>query len=273
MIILAGLVKLPLKVVATIGLVIVAGHNLLSPHVPAITESLQTHPIALAFWKIGYLAFFDGPIMFGPNGPVLVVLYSIVPWVGVMATGYAFGAIITKEAAVRDRLCLQIGLGATALFLLLRGFNIYGDPLPWDQLSSVRGIFAFLSPAKYPASLSFLLMTLGPTIALLPVLERLQGRLASAIAIFGRVPFFYYLLHIPLIHLLAIGVSLVREGGVNPWLFANHPMGNPPPPDGYPWSLGLLYLVWAISVVLLYFACRWYADLKARRRDWWMTYL
>ncbi|HWA16063.1 MAG TPA: heparan-alpha-glucosaminide N-acetyltransferase domain-containing protein [Gemmatimonadales bacterium] len=273
MVILAALVKLPVRVVAAIGLVIVAGHNLLSPQVPSITASLQGRPVALALWKIGYLAFFDGPISLGSDGPTLVVLYSIIPWVGVMATGYAFGVIITRPAPERDRLCLQIGLGATALFLLLRGTNLYGDPLPWTAMSSQRGLFAFLSPAKYPASLSFLLMTLGPTIAFLPALERWSGKVADVIAIFGRVPFFYYVLHIPLIHLLAIGVSLVRSGNVTPWLFANHPMGNPPPPDGYTWSLPLLYLVWAIAVGVLYLACRRYADLKARRRDWWMAYL
>jgi uncharacterized membrane protein len=273
MIILAGLVKLPLKAVAIIGLVIVAGHNLLDARVQGITESLQASPVALAFWKVGYLAFFDGPISFGPNGPVLVVLYSIIPWVGVMATGYACGAIITKPAETRDRLCLQVGLGATALFLVLRGLNLYGDPNPWSAGGQMPALFAFLSPAKYPVSLLFLLMTLGPMIALLPALERLHGRLADAIGIFGRVPFFYYVLHIPLIHLLAIIVSAIREGAVNPWLFTNHPMGNPPAPDGYTWSLSLLYLVWAIVIAILYFPCRWYADLKARRRDWWMAYL
>lgn len=273
MIIMAGLVKLPVKIVGAIGLAIIAGHNLLSPHVQAITESLQAAPVALAFWKIGYLAFFDGPIMLGANGPVLVVLYSIIPWVGVMAAGYAFGTIMTRPAAERDRLCLGIGIGATLLFLILRGTNLYGDPLPWDQMSSQRGLFAFLSPAKYPASLSFLLMTLGPTVALLPALERWTGRIADAITVFGRVPFFYYVLHIPLIHALALAVSLLRTGVIDPWLFANHPMGNPPPPDGYTWSLPLLYLVWAIAVALLYLACRWYADLKARRRAWWMAYL
>jgi uncharacterized membrane protein len=272
MVILAGLVKLPVKVVAVIGLAIAAGHNLLTPHVQWITESLQSSPVALAFWKIGYLAFFDGPISLGPGGPVLVVLYSIIPWVGVMATGYAFGAIMTKPAEERDRLCRRIGLAAIAIFLVLRIVNRYGDPNPWEAGS--KGLFfAFLSPAKYPASLIFLLMTLGPTIALLPTLERLRGKLSDAVALFGRVPFFYYVLHIPLIHLLAIGVSLVRTGSVAPWLFTNHPMGNPPPPDGYTWSLPLLYLVWAIAVMILYFACRWYADLKARRRDWWMAYL
>jgi hypothetical protein len=116
-------------------------------------------------------------------------------------------------------------------------------------------------------------MTLGPTIALVPVLEGARGALARWITVFGRVPFFFYLLHIPLIHALALVVSRLRLGEVSPWLFANHPMGNPPAPEGYVWSLGLLYVVWAAVIVLLYVPCRWFAGLKARRKDWWLSYL
>jgi peptidoglycan/LPS O-acetylase OafA/YrhL len=121
---------------------------------------------------------------------------------------------------------------------------------------------AFLNTVKYPASLSFLLMTLGPMFVLLCLAEGARGRVARFVEVFGRVPFFYYLLHIPVIHLLACAVSLVREGSVNPWLFANHPMGNPPAPDGYTWGLGLLYVVWIIAIALLYFPSRWYAKKK-----------
>ena len=113
----------------------------------------------------------------------------------------------------------------------------------------------------------------GPTIVVIPLLERARGHLARWITTFGRVPFFYYVLHIPVIHALALVVSAIRLGAVTPWLFTNHPMANPPAPEGYPWSLGLLYLVWAIAIVLLYFPSRWYAELKARRSDWWLKYL
>jgi uncharacterized membrane protein len=197
-----------------------------------------------------------------------------------MAAGYAFGSILTMEPARRNRVCLALGLGATALFLLLRGFNLYGDPRPWsattpgpDGAPPMPALLAFLNTTKYPASLSFLLMTLGPTIALIPVLDRARGALARWITVFGRVPFFYYVLHIPLIHALALVVSQIRLGAANPWLFTNHPMGNPPAPEGYTWSLGLLYVVWAVAIVLLYFPCRWFAALKARRNDWWLGYL
>jgi len=174
----------------------------------------------------------------------------------------------------------QLGLGTIALFLVLRGFDLYGAPRPWRELAAgangrpgLPAPLAFLHTTKYPASLSFLLMTLGPTLALLPLLERMRGAAARALTVFGRVPFFFYVLHIPLIHALALVVSKLRTGAVDPWLFANHPMGSGPPPEGYAWSLPLLYLVWAIAVAILYFACRWYVGVNRRRREWWLSYL
>ncbi len=277
MILMAMLVKLPLRVTGAIGVVIIVGHNLMDPFIGKVIGSLS-NDAGGALWKILYVGFYAGPISIGENGPNLIVLYSIVPWIGVMAAGYAFGAILTLERARRDRICATLGLGAIALFLILRGFDLYGDPRPWRIPPGEGGLptpalFAFLNTTKYPASLSFLLMTLGPTIALVPVLEKVGGALARWIALLGRVPFFFYVLHIPLIHALAIGVSLIRSGSVDPWLFANHPMGAPPPPDGYSWSLALLYAVWAVAIVILFFACRWFAGVKARRTDAWLRYL
>jgi uncharacterized membrane protein len=273
MIALAGLVKLPVRAVGAIGLLIVFGHNLLDGYVRELIPHLGSG-LGASLWKVFYVGFFAGPI-----GP-LNVLYSFVPWVGVMALGYGFAPILDREAARRDRTCLAIGLGAIALFLVLRGFNLYGDPRPWgpptpspDGRPAMPALLSFLNTTKYPASLSFLLMTLGPTIGLVPLLERARGRWADAIELFGRVPFFFYLLHIPLIHLLAIVVSKIRLGSVSPWLFENHPMGSGPPPEGYVWSLPLLYLVWAIAVAILYVACRWYADFKRRRTDGWLRYV
>jgi len=132
---------------------------------------------------------------------------------------------------------------------------------------------AFLNTTKYPASLAFLLITLGPMLILLGLVEGARGPIAGVLETFGRVPFFYYLLHIPTIHLAAVIVSLMREGSANPWLFTNHPMANPPPPPGYTWSLPLLYLVWAIVIGVLYVACRWYARVKAESRSVLFSYL
>jgi len=275
MILMALLVRLPLTLVGGFGVAIIAGHNLLDPLLfsPAVGES------ALAgLWKILYIGFYAGPVSVG-GGSALWVLYSIVPWIGVMAAGYAFGAVLTLDPARRTRLCLAIGLGAVALFLVLRGFNLYGNPQPWAAPAAdapgpaMPALFSFLNTNKYPASLAFLLMTLGPTIALMPLVERAGGMLVRWLTVFGRVPFFYYVVHIPLIHLLALAVSQIRSGEINSWLFADHPMGAPPPPEGYAWSLGLLYGVWAVSIVILYLASRWFAGVKARRADWWLRYL
>lgn len=279
MILMAGLSRLPVAANAAIGIAIIAAHNLLDPHLGAIVGSLE-NDLPGALWRIAYVGFFAGPIRFGADGPDFIVLYSIVPWIGVMAAGWAFGAVMALPPSRRDRICISIGLLAIALFVVLRGFNLYGDPRPWTALTAappegqgMPALLAFLNTNKYPASLSFLLMTLGPTIALLPALERAKGAIVRAVVVFGRVPFFYYVLHIPLIHALALVVSLIRFGTVSPWLFENHPMGNAPPPDGYTWSLPLLYVVFAVAILLLYVPCRWFANLKARRKDWWMGYL
>jgi len=280
MIIMAVLVKLPVRVVVIIGLVIIFGHNLLDGMVGGLAESAGNDARGNLL-KVLYLAFFAPPVAVTPDGPNLVVLYSIIPWIGVMAAGYGFGTILTLDAARRDRLCLTIGLGAIALFLVLRGFNLYGDPAPWSapgpqpdgEGPQLPAVLSFLNTSKYPASLIFLLMTLGPTIALMPAFERARGAVFQWMTVFGRVPFFYYILHIPLIHVIALIVSKIRMGTIVPWLFTNQPMGAGRPPDGYSWGLGLLYLVWLIVVVLLYFACRWYANLKERKRAPWMVYV
>ena len=265
MVALAVLVRLPTAGVATVGLVIIAGHNVFDLIQDAGSTLAESSLSGL--WKILYLGFSAGPIALGADGPQLWVLYSLVPWVGVIAAGYAFGAVLMLPQQRWRRICFGIGLGAIALFVVLRGLNLYGDPRPW------RSGLDFLNATKYPASLAFLLMTLGPTIAVMPLLEDTRGVVARWLTVFGRVPFFYYVLHIPLIHTLAIIVSRIRTGEISSWLFANHPMAAPPPPEGYTWSLPLLYAVWASAVVMLYLACRWYADLKARRRDWWLKFV
>ena len=280
MIIMAVLVKLPVRVVAIIGLVIIFGHNVLDGMVGGLAESAGNDARGNLL-KVLYLGFFAPPVAVTPDGPNLVVLYSIIPWIGVMAAGYGFGTILTLDPARRDRLCLTIGLGAIALFLVLRGFNLYGDPAPWSAPTGqpdgegpqLPAVLSFLNTSKYPASLIFLLMTLGPTIALMPAFERARGAVFRWMTVFGRVPFFYYILHIPLIHVIAMVVSQIRMGTIVPWLFSNQPMGAGRPPEGYSWGLGLLYVVWLIVIVLLYFACRWYANLKERKRAPWMAYI
>jgi uncharacterized membrane protein len=288
MILLAGLVYLPIKAIATFGVLVIAAHNLMDFVAPGLSEGVTGNPLLS-------LLYFGGGFRLGANGPPLVILYSIVPWIGVMAAGYAFGVVLQRPLAQRRAFCYRVGFGAVLLFVLLRASGLYGDPRPFSftppptpsaspapsgappavvRRPPMPRALAFLATTKYPASLLFLLMTLGPMFIALGALQNSHGPVASALATLGRVPLFYYLLHIPLIHLLACVVSLLRTGAVNPWLFANHPMMNPPPPPGYTWSLPLLYLVTAVAIVLLYFPCRWFARLKDRRRDLtWLSYL
>lgn len=268
MVVLAGLVRLPMAWITGFGAVVVFGHNLVGGGFAGLGNEALSGASAW-FWQILY---FGGGISLSEHGPVLFVLYVLVPWVGVMALGYAFGAVLRWPDAARTRACLTIGLGAIALFLVLRGFNSYGEPRPWGG-GQMPAFFSFLNTTKYPASLLFLLMTMGPVIVLLPWLERVHGWLADALTIFGRVPLFYYLLHIPLIHAMAILVTWVQFPAAVPWLCVNHPIMVPPPPAGYTWSLTQLYVVTTVAVTILYWLCRWYADLKRRSGSRWLSYL
>jgi uncharacterized membrane protein len=261
MILLAGLVRLPTPAIATFALLLIFGQD-------GVGMLLQAMP-GSSGW-IGRFLYFGGVVHLGRNGPPIAVLYSIVPWIGVMAAGYAFGAIVLRETAERRRLCLWIGLSATALFVLFGGIAVFSSPAP---PGAPPAFFRLLNQRKYPASQLFLLMTLGPTIAVLPFAERARGVVGEALAVFGRVPLFYYLLHIPVIHAAALAVSLVREGRLDPWLFGNHPMMPPPVPDGYTWGLPLLYLVFVVVVAILYVPCRSFGRAKAHRHDGWLRYL
>ena len=271
MVLLAALIWLPIPVIGGFGVAVIALHNLMDFLSPATGEALQGSSLSW-LWQILY---FGGPIQLGQNGPTLMVLYSIVPWIGVMAAGYAFGAVMTLEPARRNRICVMLGASAIALFLVLRAIDVYGDPRHWHvtEPTQVPTFFRFINTNKYPASLQFLLMTLGPVILLLPLADRARGKIGEFVATFGRVPMFYYLLHIPAIHFAAVLVSIVREGKVEPWLFANHPMMAPEQPEGYMWSLALLYAVFIVVIVGLYFPCRWYARRKATNPAPWMRYI
>lgn len=270
MVLLAGIIYLPVWAIATFGMVTIVAHPVLYPLMGAVHAADGS--VLDALFKVLYLGEgFD----VGKGGPPLLVLFVIIPWIGVMVAGYAFGPVMRWPADRRRAFCLRLGIGATVLFVALRALDGFGDPRHWhDQMTKGwPGLLAFLNTSKYPASFLFLLMTLGPMIALLPLVEGAKGWLAGVLETFGRVPLFYYMLHIPLIHLAAIAVALIRTGAVTPWLFANHPLNPGQAPAGYQWSLPLLYLVWAVVVVILYFPCRWYVALKARNKSTWLSYL
>ena len=269
MLVMSALVFLPTAVVGGLGVAIIALHNL-TDFVPGLGEQVGS---ARAAW-LWQLLYFGGEVKLGANGPPLVVLYVLIPWIGVMAAGYGFGAVMQLPPERRRRIVLRLGLGAIAAFVALRALDAYGDPRHWHAApAQMPAFFAFLNTTKYPASLLFLLMTLGPLFVALPLVEGARGRLSRVLVTFGRVPLFYYLLHIPVIHLTACIVSVIQRGYVDPWLFTNHPVYNPPAPPGYRWSLALLYVVWLVCIAALYFPSRWYGARKARDRSGWLSYL
>lgn len=264
------LVRLRPVVIGMVGLVIIAGHNLSDIIAPGFSGGMGQVREGL-LWPILYTA---GNVTLGRGGPVLAVLFPVIPWIGVMAGGYAFAHLMQRAGDRRDRWAYRIGLGAVGLFLLLRLPNLYGDPHPWT--SQPRWWFtglSILNATKYPASLVYLLMTLGPMIALMPILDRARGRLWDMVEIYGRAPFWFYVLHLPVAHLAATVVSLVTMGRVIPWLSGNQPMLVPWVPDGYGLRLPGVYFVFVVVVVVLYLPCRWMANLKRRRRDWWLSFL
>jgi uncharacterized membrane protein len=257
MILMAALVQLPAPTVGIIGLMLILGQNLLTPLAGVMPQATQW------FWQFLYLG---GEVNVGATS--ISILYVIVPWIGVMAAGYGFGAIMALEAAQQRKWCLRIGLTATALFLVIAGILVATRPAP---NGAPPAILRLLNQQKYPASQLFLMMTLGPAIALIPLAGRAKGWLASAVTTFGRVPMFYYLLHIPLIHALALIAWLLRDGSAGSSRFNAAPYVSIPPAER--WSLALLYLVFAIAVAILYLPCRWYAQRKATKPPVWMRYI
>jgi uncharacterized membrane protein len=259
MILMAALVWLPVRAIGAVGLGVILFQQLFA----AIGSTL---PAALRpAWEFIYPI--GGEVKLGANGPSVAVLYSIVPWIGVMAAGYAFGTILLKNPADRDRLCRRIGLSAVAIFLILAGGSVLAQPAADD---APPALFQILNQQKYPATQLFLLMTLGPAIALMPAAGKATGAIARVSSTFGRVPMFYYLLHIPLIHATALVVWMLRDGRAADERFATAPYVSIPP-DGR-WSLWLLYVVFATVVALLYPACRWYAAVRARGSHPWLRY-
>jgi uncharacterized membrane protein len=254
MVLMAGFVQFPVKTVGAIGLATICFQQVFSQLPRVLPDAIRN--------SIGWLWEFIYPAgLPEPHG--IIILYVLVPWIGVMATGYAFGAIMIRESAERRKLCLRIGLGAIAVFVVIGVIMLLRSPA---RPGAPPTLFRLLNQQKYPASQLFLLMTLGPTIALLAVAERWRGWFAGTMATFGRVPMFYYLLHIPAIHLAALLVSLLRDGGVHPAWYASAPYTSVPPE--HRWGLPLLYLVFVSVVAVLYFPCRWYDRLKARRKGW-----
>jgi uncharacterized membrane protein len=253
MILLAPMMWLPTRAVAATGIAIILFQQLFG-----IVGSALPAPLKL-IWEFIYPVGIE--VTLGADGPTVAVLYCLVPWIGVMAAGYGFGAILMREPGERDRLCLRIGLSLTALFLLAAGGAVLFQRAPDD---APPALFRMLNQNKYPASQLFLMMTLGPTIALMPAAGRMTGWFARTLGTFGRVPMFYYLLHIPLIHAISLVVWKLRDGVAGDERFATAPFVGMP--EEARWGLPLLYAVFAVVVAILYPLCGWYAGVRTTRQ-------
>ena len=288
MILLAGLIHLPLRVVAGFGIGMIALHNLLDRYKVQGNWQGPNSPVPSYWAKLYFILHqpFEAFPVVGFPSPVVFVIYPLIPWVGVMAAGYAFGALYQLDAQRRRRILLIVGSVATALFIVLRFINIYGDPSHWSQQSSaVFTVLSFLNTTKYPPSLLYLLMTLGPAMFALAWFESNQDvsaeaepgqrsllvRIRNVFITFGRVPLFFYLLQWPTAHFMS-ALAHFAAGKPIRWMFGSEG-AFPTPPPGSGFNLAVVYGCWIAGVILLYPLCKWFAGVKQRRRDWWLSYL
>ncbi|HSP63429.1 MAG TPA: heparan-alpha-glucosaminide N-acetyltransferase domain-containing protein [Pyrinomonadaceae bacterium] len=282
MIVLAALVHLPLRLIAAFGIAMIFLHNWLDKYsIVARPGGPLPGPGAKLWMVLHQQSIF--PID-GVNSPFVLALYPLIPWIGVMAVGYAFGTLYTKDARVRQRWLLAIGVVTTWLFIFVRAVDRYGEPFHWArQKNAVFTILSFINTTKYPPSLDYLLMTLGPAILLLAFFEPsrnavgVTSRSAAAVlrnvfVTLGRVPLFFYVLQWFMAHTIAVLLHMAFGKPVR-WLFQTPVDWFTNPPSGNGFSLWVVYLSWIGGVMLLYPLCKWFAGLKARRRDWWLSYL
>lgn len=260
MIVLAALIYLKPLYVGLIGLLMITGHNAFD----------QVH--ADTFGNLRPLWLFlheQGMVSLGKSH-MLMLFYPLIPWAGVMAAGYSFGTLFNLDVALRKRWFIRIGSGCLIAFGLIRFLNKYGDPFPWHRQEEWwKTVLSFINCNKYPPSLLYLLITLGISILLLGLLEAVNNPVSRIFQVYGSVPFFYYILHIYLVHILQIAVAAVQ--GV-PWGYLFNGRGFTPI-NGSSFGLGTVYLFWILVVGLLYLPCRWFMKVKKRRNDWWLSYL
>jgi uncharacterized membrane protein len=262
MLFLAAFIHVPKKLMITISVIVIFTHNSLDSFLPATLSDLWT------------LLHVQGPI--STNFNTIFVAYPLIPWIFVMPLGYYFGLFYQKDfnAETRKKCLLYLGVGLMATFVVLRFVNVYGDNNLWSNKES--GIFTFLSfinVTKYPPSLLYLLITLGPSIILLAYSEKWKGKLHDALVTIGRVPMFFYIIHIYIIHLLA--TIAVMAFGLSPKLMILDTfVSDTEALQGYGFSLWIVYGVWILLVIGLYPVCKWYWNYKSNNRDkWWLSYL
>jgi uncharacterized membrane protein len=273
MIVLAGAIHLPLRWNIVLSLSVIALHNLLDG--VRVTAFAGPGTPVPNFWEsVWYVLHRQGPIFpFGFPGPIVMVIYPLIPWPAVMLAGYAFGFLYRKSESDRRRALIMLGSAIVLGFLLIRLINVFGDPSPWTmKFGTAKAALSFLALTKYPPSLLYLMMTIGPGILFLAFAERhTSSAVARVFITFGRVPMFFYILQWIASHVLAI-VATLMAGKPVAYLFSNFGFGGPPPANvGF--GLPVVYALWILGVILLYPLCVWFAGVKARRRDWWLSYV
>jgi uncharacterized membrane protein len=261
MLVLAAAQFLGQRACLAIGAMILIGHNLLDAVWPATGGPFEVGP---PLWVSlhAQMAFAAGPFMFG-------FVYPVVPWVGVMLLGFGIAPVWQQIPSIRDAKLLRYGLGAIAAFIVLRVVEVYGDPNSWQQQASgVATLLDFLNVTKYPPSLAFLLMTLGPAAVFSVCADRIPRSVGRVLITFGRVPFAFYVAHVFVIHLVAMALGMAQgfRAGQFLTIFFLYP-------KGYGVGLGSIYVLWLLIVLFLYPWCRWMASVKERRRDWWLSYV
>jgi uncharacterized membrane protein len=258
MVMMAALVHVSRSLVAALALLTIAAHNLLDGVRPDTLGALAP------LWHVLHVPGFAMP-------GVLFVGYPLIPWFAVMALGWSLAEVYEWEPARRRRFLIAAGVAATAAFVALRAFNGYGDPGHWtQQRAPLLTVASFLNVRKYPPSLLFLLMTLGPICGALALAEGMRGPVARWLRVYGSVPLFFYLAHIYVAHALAMLLALVQRGELMRVPVVTDPAAIP---SWYGVSLPGVYLCWALVVALMYVPCRWFARLKAERGDWWLRYV
>ncbi|HTS43921.1 MAG TPA: heparan-alpha-glucosaminide N-acetyltransferase domain-containing protein [Puia sp.] len=266
MIILGILVYLPFRIILIIGCIIVFGHNLLD-----YPEAANNQKVGL-LWEFVHHGNFTF-INYAPNH-VIAIIYAFLPWTGIMIMGYCMGKIFSPSfsSAQRRKILLYLGSGLILFFILIRWVNRYGDPVPWSvQSDSVRTFLSFIKVNKYPPSLMYTAMTLGPALIFLALTENTQNRITSIFSVYGRVPFFYYVIHFYIIHLLSMAGFFLTGCGTKDIVTPNFPFFFRPPQFGF--QLWVVYVVWIFVVLILYPVCRWYDRYKSTHRQWWLSYL
>jgi len=261
MIVLAGCQWMGRRACLALGLTILVAHNLLDAVWPAATQLEMQWPLWVALHA--QMAVNAGPFLF-------LFIYPVLPWIGVMLFGFGVAEIFEQPAEKRNALLLRVGAALTAAFVLLRGVDGYGDPNHWEPQpgGATATVIDFFNTTKYPPSLLFLLMTLGPAAIVCGLADRMRGAVKDGLVMFGRVPFAFYVAHWFLIHTLSVMLGLAQgfelDQMTTVFLFY---------PEGYGVSLAGVYVAWALVIAILYPFCRWVAGVKARRRDWWLSYV